>query len=598
MELTDRQLSILSYIISYPEGITGRQLAKQMGISLRTVQKEIAVINLYLEPGRQSVDHARAGYIARGFSEKALEEISGLMENKHTRIMPMNRSNTILCVLLFERDYMSMEKLAERIYVSKSAVFKEFENVNILKKYVTVSRKRGLIISIPESEKRNVLVKCFDKDMAQFYAPQLKERYEQLDMVFKEELPEIFLNHDYPVSGEAMRSFRRHLIIMVLRGERGFELEKMEQPEKYSAMLLEIAERISVLAGVEFTPDDMADCQKKLNGLNTLARRVADWRECTMQEYERKFDRFQRELKDIFGLEPIFDREERQSFLLYILKVVERSRGGHVNSNFLKREIHRRYPMSVHLVMECITRCFSREIPEPEISNLALYLAGKMERGFYLPECVIISGRNPSILYHIKEQIQERYGHHLEGITIVQDYCYSKESENFEDRLVLTTDEAVVLQLTGAVLIKPFLSEKNLCDIARKLEVKTKEGRERCFKALLRRYGADRPHICHEHLKDMKEFLQIIGEEPPENSYEFVLDVNAVLFPKIHYDGTENSIRLYLLEHPFMHRGTSVHVVVFSDYYAKSMEMKSFYDCVRMILNPDHMCRLEKEYLI
>lgn len=598
MELTDRQLSILSYIIYHPEGITGGQLAKQMGISLRTVQTEINAINGYLAPGQQSIDHARTGYIAQGFSGKALEEISGLMENKHTRIMPMNRSNTILCVLLFERDYMSMEKLAERIYVSKSAVFKEFENVNILKKYVTVSRKRGLIISMPESEKRNLLVKCFDKDMAQFYAPQLKERYEELDMLFREMLPEIFRNHNYPVSGEAMRSFRRHLIITLLRGESGFELEKMDQPEKYSAMLLEIAERVSVLVGADFSPDDMADCQKKLNGLNTLAGRVAGWRECTMREYEQKLDGFQRELKDVFGLELVFDGEERQSFLLYILKAVERSRGGHVNSNFLKREIHRRYPMSVHLILECFIPCFSVDIPEPEISNLALYLAGKLDKGFYRPECVIVSGRNPSILYHLKEQIQERYGHLLNGINIVQDYCCPKESEYFESRLVLTTEEAAVLQLSGAVLIKPFLTEKNLCEIAGKLEAKTKEGRERCFKARLRRYGADRPQICREYLKDMKEFLQVVGEERPENSYEFVLDVNAVLFPKIHYDGTKNSIRIYLLKYPFMHRGTPVHMAVFSDYQAKSMEMKSFYDCVRMILNPDHIRCLEKEYLI
>ena len=418
MELTDRQLSILSYIIYHPEGITRAQLAKQTGISLRTVQTEINAINGQLGSGPQYIDHGKNGYIAQGFSGKELEEISRLMEGKHTRVMPLNRSSTILSVLLFERDFLSMEKLAERIYVSKSAIFKEFEHVKILKKYVTVSRKSGLIISMPESEKRNLLVKCFDKETTQYYEPGLKERYEQLDLVCRAVLPELFLAHDYPVSGDAMRSFRRHLIITILRKEKGFEIEQMVQPDEYSALLLELVERISALTGVAFSQDDMADCQRRLNGLNTLDGRAAGWRDRCMQEYEQNYEKFRRRLKEVFGLEFEPDREEKQNFLLYISKTAWRSGSGHVNSNFLKREINRRYPMSVHLILECFPCCFSMNVPEPEVSNLALYLAGKMDRGAYRPECVIISDRNPSVLYHLKAQIEERFVHLLDRILI------------------------------------------------------------------------------------------------------------------------------------------------------------------------------------
>ena len=197
--------------------------------------------------------------------------------------------------------------------MSKSAIFKEFEHVKILKKYVTVSRKSGLIISMPESEKRNLLVKCFDKETTQYYEPGLKERYEQLDLVCRAVLPEVFLAHDYPVSGDAMRSFRRHLIITILRKEKGFEIEQMVQPDEYSALLLELVERISALTGVAFSQDDMADCQRRLNGLNTLDGRAAGWRDRCMQEYEQNYEKFRRRLKEVFGLEFEPDREEKQN---------------------------------------------------------------------------------------------------------------------------------------------------------------------------------------------------------------------------------------------------------------------------------------------
>lgn len=63
-----------------------------------------------------------------------------------------------------------------------------------------------------------------------------------------------------------MRSFRRHLIITILRKEEGFEIEQMAQPDEYSTLLLELVERISALTGVAFSQDDMADCQRSGSG--------------------------------------------------------------------------------------------------------------------------------------------------------------------------------------------------------------------------------------------------------------------------------------------------------------------------------------------
>lgn len=599
MEFTNRQLSILSQIIHHPEGITGSELAKQMGISVRTIQMEIKWINENLEKEQQQiVSRARHGYVAEGFSDKAIDEIFRLMESKHTRNMPMDRSNTIISVLLFEKDYLSMEKLAERIYVSKSAIFKEFENSKILKKYVTISRQKGLIISRPESEKRNMLVKCFDKDTAYFYDPNLKEEYEKLDLLFKTILPEIFLAYDYPVSGEAMRSFRRHLIITIFRKEKGFDIEKIELSEEYSPLLLEIVKRIHMLTGIVFSPDDMADCQIKLNGLNIVVKEGREQQSLLLPEYRGGLEKFFEELRSTFGVNLDFSEDEKKQFLLYIKKMDERSRGGHINSNFLKREIHRRYPMSVHLILECFSHCFSNEVPEPEVSNLALYLAAKADRESYYPECVIISDKNPSLLQHLKRQIEDRYGCLLNEVTIIQDYCYTKDPAFYSDKIILTTSETVALHLPDAVFIKPFLTEKYHHDIAEKLERKIEEIKSRMFYQCLDEYGGRVPHICKKPVKDMKEFLRFTGEEKPDCPYEFVLDVNAVLFPEIHYDDTPNRIRIYLLKYPFMYRNTSVHMVVFSDYQAAAMEIKKFYGCLRMILNAEYIRNLEKEYLI
>ena len=52
-------------------GLSQMALAKQTGISLRTVQTEINAINGQLGSGPQYIDHGKNGYIAQGFSGRS-----------------------------------------------------------------------------------------------------------------------------------------------------------------------------------------------------------------------------------------------------------------------------------------------------------------------------------------------------------------------------------------------------------------------------------------------------------------------------------------------------------------------------------------------
>jgi hypothetical protein len=359
----------------------------------------------------------------------------------------------------------------------------------------------------------------------------------------------------------------------------------------------EVAGQIKTLIGMTFSNNDLADCQKTLDGLNVFAEGAPAHRAAELIQYRNALHGFLAELNDVFGLSIVLDDTEEDNFLLYISKINERSKGGHVNSNFFKREIHRRYPMEVHLICICFFRHFSIEVPEPEVSNLALFISSKTDMSSYLPDCLIISDLNPSILYHLKRDISQNLGYLLKSAEIVPDYRYMRNLAYYEDKIAITTDETIALHLPDAILVKPFLSSKKMQEVREKVETKTKEMRARAIARIRKQYGCERVIVFSDHIKDMIGFFEICGENKPDDKYEFVMDINAMLYPSIHYGAGINNIRLYLMKYPIPHRGSQIRMIVCSDYYTDTMEIKQFYDCIRDILNTQYIHSLEKQYL-
>ena len=164
MQLTNRQLFILSYLLNHRKRISGEHLASQAGISVRTLQSEIQNINLQLENGVSIDASGKQGYLVCGVTQPIREKLLAQVGDRQSLFMPEERVNDIMTVLLFAKGFTSMESLANSLYLSKSSVYRTIESSFIMGSVVTVSRTKGLIIDIPEYKKRQLLTKVFDKD--------------------------------------------------------------------------------------------------------------------------------------------------------------------------------------------------------------------------------------------------------------------------------------------------------------------------------------------------------------------------------------------------------------------------------------------------
>lgn len=588
MQLTNRQLFILSYLLNHTERISGEHLASQVGISLRTLQSEIQEINQKLSKGVRIDASGRRGYIVEGVTTDIRAELLEQARDRQSLFMPEDRVNDILTLLLFARGYTNMEALANTLYLSKASVFRTIENSNVLRNVVTISRTKGLMVALPEHEKRLLLAKVFDKDAQNPIAQELKQSYIQLDTLLRVALMNLFKRHSYSVSGESLRGFRRYLIISILRSKQGYPLEDVDYGLPISSLMQETAAAVRTIIGVVFTPAEMQDCQAKLNSLCTFLRDIPDHRMNWMPQWEPKLRLFLSEIHRRYGITLTMDPAETQRFLLHVYKLHQRYRIGTYESNYHKREINRTYPLSVQLILMVFEDCFGFPPPETEVAYLAMYIAMKLRRHSKRIDCVIVTAKNPSVAWPMKQWMEDHFSRHLQSVEIVEHYRFSPTMAR-EDLLILTTGEDVVLSCPQAILVKPFRLEDEY-DLIDQCIQRIRNGyRQSIFDTFAARYYRGIESL-ETRGKNLYEVLDTMGiSMSPGKQYEFVLDTDGFLLPRIHRGMGENTIRAFSLTTPVVHRGTELHYLILSDYYTDTGEMLDFYDCLRTLLIPGRL---------
>ena len=593
MQLTNRQLFILSYLFNHPYKIIGEHLASQADISVRTLQNEIQEISRILGEGIRLETSGRKGYQILEVSDDVRHMLLEQTTDRHSFYMPEEKVNEIFTILLFSRGYTSLETLANTLFLSKTSVYRIIENNHALKDMVTVSRKKGLIIEKSERDKRRATAKVFDKDAQNPVAKQLRHEYIELDRTFRPLLRRLFQKHRYQVSGEALHAFRRYLIITVIRNRLGYPLEELNYGLPVTSLMEEILSELKEEAGIVLTSSEVQDCQAHLNNLCTFFEVMPPDKSSWISAWDDKYRTFVDVIHDRYGLDLEMTMEDRQRFLLHVEKLYRRVIVGDHDSNYHKREFNRRYPMAVHLILMEFETCFGFAVPETEVSCLAMYIAMKLRKHFKRIDCMIVTAKNPSVAWPMKRWIEEHFSRYIRKVEIMPHYLFQPETAR-DEVLLLTTEESVVLSCPQAILVKPFSLEEEYDVIDQVIQKIRTRVRDEFFSEAMARYchGMEKISARGQSLFDL---LFSLGVKQDPSAYEFVLDTNAYLCPRILEGKGENRIRVIYLPETIFHRGFDLRYLIITDYYAETMEMLNFYHCVQMLLKPGRLDTIRKE---
>ena len=594
---TGRQLLILSYIIGKHGETTSAFLSATLGVSTRTIKAEIKNINEEL-PDEERVEYApKKGYIIKNLTEKTRNKLISIIEEERMNSDEFRRINKILTILLFEKNYISMGKIADKLYFSKSSVRKILDDSWRLGKNIEVSQSKGLRINAPESKKRYLLSKTLETDNSIFEVLSLKENYMYLSSNLSSILEEAFIKHHYIISGDSMKIFQNYMLITIIRSYYDFVIEEDREPVPVSSLMQEIKEKISERIGFRLSDKEIVYCQKKLNECNVISALPKNrGLEAVYADINARVDIFIKIVRENLSLELEMSENLREIFLLHMHKLKLRTNYGHDNVNYSKREIIRKYPMITHIIYEYFVPLFDFVIADSEIAYIISYFA-EFESNRKPIKAVLISDLPMSMLYRAVTAVDKYFQNEIYSLEIIPRYLYKAWGGNEDYSLVITTEKEMLLQNKELVLIKAVMDDRDIHEMAEQIEVSVRRIEANRFEKFYFSYINETMFMkINQKLETTDDFFKFSGLKQNKNNYDFILDSGIILIPGFLYDDEKSFIKIFILKYPLRYKGRDIKMIIASGYNIKSSNIKDFYSVINRLLNPGEVKEILKKY--
>lgn len=588
---SERQLKILSYIISEKDWVNGSQLAQYLDISSKTVQKEIKNINEILGSKGNIQSNNQKGYCLLKLDDEIKNMVISGDDKQIDTEGIYGRSKLIMALLIFERDYISMGKIADRLYISKSTVNTEMIKVKrVINRtpgcYLEISPVKGIFLHADENAKRIMLTKVLEAKIN--YAEVLQDPvFNHIDEMYHTAhsfLKNIFIIHDYIVTGAAFQRFEAYIIISILRSKLGFYMEIQEQNTELNKIVLQIADKVHEHFNYFFTKDELSAIQSHLQEINLLKKKVMN-----SLEIQEKVELFCEKVKRDLGIELIRSSKIFDMFIYHLEQMFIRIHNGHSNINHYTKEIIQKYPLETHLAKTYLQSSFGMEIPESEIGYLIVYLAGAIENSSRKISVLLISDYDASFLFNAQQIISSRLGQALDKIDIIPLYLYESKKEEYilQYDILITTEKGVIFQDREFMYIDSILDKQEIKDMAERIYRFCEERQRRNLEELQKKF------VLPEHVvfsKVPREYIEdVLGEFNivlNENTCFNTLNENTLFISMFALEEGKSEIWKVSMDYGIEYRGKSISQIIFVKYGRGEEQASDFYDMVAEMLKP------------
>jgi lichenan operon transcriptional antiterminator len=491
--LNSRLKKVITEILSFKEPVTSEYLAKVIGVTSRTIRNDIKALNLELKKIGVEIEAIRGvGYF---FDPKQKEQVSELIqelflheeEDSKTPVLPEERVLFILKKIIMAEGFITIEQLANDLFVSKSTVDNDLKRVEqLLNRYdIDLFKKPNYGIKMIGNE-MNIRF-CLSDSLAKMNEVHYQSEMSLVDyeFVFDEDIEDIskitqervkvlpFSMADLPLNNLVI-----HIAIAIERIQKGknvavdvIELKEIVDTKEYK-VAKEIVKSLEDRFNITIPLGEISYITIHLLG----AKHFEDQHGVQTTEFievigESKYELvidILSEIKVSYQIDLLEDQELIYGLGLHLRSAINRISYQMNLRNPMLQQIKRNYPFSFELgivAAEVIQKKKNLVVNEDEIGYIALHLeaaVGRMEnqkrREVRRIAIVCASGIGTAKL--LEASIKSE----LPGLEIVGTYpSYSLKHMNHEEvDLILST---IPVQDSGsipALHINPILTKKDM----------------------------------------------------------------------------------------------------------------------------------------
>ena len=243
MKIEQRKYKLIRYFLYHQDTVTSEVLARYLNVTSRTVREDLK--ELTKELAKKDIHlvsiQGKGFFVDENDYSKLSSYLNELMNNTSFLLSAVDNSFQILRVLFLEKEYISIEDLSEKVFLSKSSVEKEFEEVEnwLNKNHLQLEKKKSVGIRICGAEKNYrigliqlIYAFSFRNKLSNnsLFAPILnKSTTDLINSLLKK-----YIHHPaFNYSQFSFQTISLYLAITIWRIQKGKSIETIENTRKY-----------------------------------------------------------------------------------------------------------------------------------------------------------------------------------------------------------------------------------------------------------------------------------------------------------------------------------------------------------------------------
>ncbi len=444
--LTKRQNMIISIMNRQKDWIIGKDLARLLNVSDRTIRNDIAAINDFYK------DTMIEANIKKGYRIQE-EKVRNLIIATDKQ-MPETVEERRLFILekLLKVGQIHLYELSKEMCVSEFSLENDINKTRkLLGNYpgLKIDRNSNMLrLSGRECEKRRLYEELILSDMRGnlLNINKIAEKFSRFNLLkIKETLRNIFLESQYEINEIQIPATVIHIGVILERNLSYHFLKNIECREKIlETREYEISklffEKISQMLLLKVPEEEIVDFAVYLNrGKKKGYKENEQLEEIASEMVQHIID----EIKEYFDIDFSEDREFRLGLELHINSLLKRHYEKIEIDNTCLEEVKRKYPLIFEMgvwVCKIIEERLKIIISENEISFIALHIGSAYERANLRKKykCILICPHNKMITDLCVQKIVNRFSERME---IIKCMSYFEEADILKNKpdFILTT---------------------------------------------------------------------------------------------------------------------------------------------------------------
>ncbi|MBM6678386.1 BglG family transcription antiterminator [Faecalicoccus pleomorphus] len=390
--LNKRQEKIIMLLQDSKKWITGKEFARLMNVSDRTIRSDIDTINRTYN-AHLIESNLRSGY---RINEEILTTLPIELNAVSIPQTPDERCTYILQELILEKKQINLLDLQEQVFISGYSIDNDIKRIKkMLEPYQDLSliRSKNCIRLDGSEESKRKLYKqlLFEETQGNFLnLNRLSSMFHDLDLEYaKEVLDKMFKKYNFHVREMQKPMLMIHVGIALERMihhnyvETSRDTPELRNTKEYS-ITKEFFDTMAQSIHIDVNENEVVLLALLLRGKkaitmhNDLVQSVTDG--INVNDLVTKIVTM---IKEDFDIDFVKDLDLRTGLALHIQGLIERKKKDIVVSNLYLQELKRKYPLVFELAIhvgQILNETLDMQVSENEVGFLALHLGAAYER--------------------------------------------------------------------------------------------------------------------------------------------------------------------------------------------------------------------------